>query len=73
MPRAISLIAALALLILAAACGNTDTPVPTATATVPAFPTSTPTPGSLSKPPLATMIVDGNEQIAGLGTYTWRE
>jgi len=43
MPKVISLIVPLVLLVLAAACGNTDTPTPTATATVPAIPTSTAT------------------------------
>lgn len=52
MPRAISLIAALALLILAAACGNTDTPTPTWPGTVWDTSTPTPTPTSTVKPPL---------------------
>ncbi len=78
-----TLAASLAVLFAFAACDSvpepaTTTAEPTIVATAAAIPT-TPTevitamPGSIPfpKPPPAVLIIDGKEQVAGIGTYCW--
>ena len=62
----------------APAATQTLTPKPTATLIPTPKPSSTPTPtpsltsSGRPEPPLATLVIAGKEQIAGLGSYCWR-
>lgn len=62
----------------APAATQTLTPKPTATLIPTPKPSSTPTPtpsltsSGRPEPPLATLVIVGKEQIAGLGSYCWR-
>jgi len=63
-----------------AACGvikSAPTPIPASELTriLTATPTPTPslTPSGGSAPPLATLVIAGKEQIAGLGSFCWRK
>ena len=64
---------------LGAACGAfkpAPPPVPAPELTRASNPTFTPIPSptlsGLSEPPLITLVIDGKEQVSGLGSYCWR-